>query len=564
MIQIGLHNTGYFSAASLFIDGTIVYASPEERLSRIKYDNRFPWRSIQAALGLSNLTLDDVDEFIVSWNPFINAAGRHRAGFSQWVPHPMQRLFSNVNQVLPRLSGRDSEIGISEEIIRYRGGKDLRFLFVNHHLAHAGLSVYTSPFTECAVAIADGYGEKGSTMLYRYSRDNGFTLLKQIDFPHSLGLMYSTFTEFIGFAPDKDEWKFMGAAAYGNADVYYDRVKRLVSINDQGDYELDLSYFDFYNFDTPNTFTRKFAQLFGEPNREPLPSRRDYDLAAAVQVVFEEIVLKMLRWLAAETNTDNLCLGGGSFMNTLLNGKVSRETPFKNVFIPFSPDDAGNAIGAPMYLNKQATPFLMPYLSENITEETIAESLRKYNIKFSSYPESDLLQFIAARLAEQKIVGWFQGAMEFGQRALGNRSIVASPQHPSMKDTLNKAVKYREHFRPFAPAVLHGQGDRFFQDYVYSPYMERVQNFLPHSAGQVAAVVHADGTGRTQSVTEHSNAKFYNLIEAFEKISGIPILLNTSFNRAGEPIVCTPDDGLRTFFTSGIDILVMGNTVIEK
>jgi carbamoyltransferase len=275
-------------------------------------------------------------------------------------------------------------------------------------------------------------------------------------------------------------------------------------------------------------------------------------------------MIKMLNWLAATTQTENLCLGGGSFMNTLLNGKISQATPFKNVFIPFAPDDAGNALGAPMYVNKKATPLLKPYLTDSFTNDDIAACLDKYKLGFKQVPDDTLLATLADRLAAQKVIGWMQGAMEFGQRALGNRSILASPQHAAMKDRVNAAVKYREHFRPFAPAILHEHGDRFFHNYVATPYMERVLPFRRDIAGQVAAVVHADGTGRVQSVTPESNGKYYALINAFAGKTGIPMLLNTSFNRAGEPIVYTPDDALRTFYTSGIDILVMGNTVIEK
>ena len=562
MIQIGIHNTGYFSAAALFIDGAPVFASPEERLSRVKYDNGFPHKSIDEGLRLNNLSLDDVDEVVLSWNAAINAAGRYRAGFSRWVPHPMQRLYSNLNNILPKLT--DKNITEFEQVARYGGRKPLTFRFINHHLAHIGMSWYTSPFDESAVFIADGYGERATTVYAHARSDGSIRAIKELRYPHSLGEFYATFTEFIGFRPEMDEWKLMGAAAYGDWRPYYERVKSLIRVSDDGGFELDLNYFDFFNFDTQGYFSRKFIALFGEPATGRELSKRDYDIAASVQKVFEETVFSLLCWLARETGSANLCLGGGSVMNCLMNGRIREHTPFKELYIPFAPDDMGNALGAVLYSNKRRFPWLRSYCGRAWTPDEAAAILDKYKIAYERMDDTRLFGFVAGRLAAQKTVGWFSGAMEFGQRALGNRSILGDPRNAGMKDTINRAIKYREAYRPFAPSILDEKGGEWFEDYCYTPYMEKALRFKDAAKTRAAAVVHADGTGRLQSVREADNPRYYCLIKAFGEATGVPILLNTSFNLNGEAITYSPEDALRTFMTSGLDVLVMENCVVEK
>ncbi|MEY4505158.1 MAG: hypothetical protein RL154_1455 [Pseudomonadota bacterium] len=561
MIQIGIHNTGYFSSAAICIDNNIVYASAQERHSRIKFDNQFPFKSIEAGLKQNSLSWDDIDEFLIAWNPSINASERFRAGFSRWVAHPMQRLYSNINAILPKLCAKD--ITQTEQIIQFDSRKPLKIKYINHHYAHIGMSYYTSGFDDSAIFIADGYGEN-STTVFANAKNGSVEILKEIKFPHSLGMFYAAFTEFLGFEPEQDEWKVMGAAAYGDFNKYADCVRKTIISAEDGNFELDLNYFSFYNYDTNGYFSDKMISLLGEPENFWHNQQELYDLAASVQFIFEEVTSKMLSWLHTITNSKYLCLGGGTAMNCLFNGKVEAMTPFKNVYIPFAPDDIGNAIGALLWNNKTFKNNLSPYSGEIFCSTQIENTLNSYKIKYQKLEWEDLFDEVSNLLQNGKIIGWFQGGSEYGQRALGNRSILADPRQANMKDTVNSAIKYREAFRPFAPAVLHEHGMEYFEEYKYTPFMERILNFKQDKQAKVAAVVHADGTGRLQSVSKENNPKFYSLILAFSQKTGVPILLNTSFNIAGEPIVYSPTDAIKTFFSSGLDALVLENFLIMK
>jgi carbamoyltransferase len=561
MVQIGIHNTGYFSSASIFVDGKIVYASAEERLSRVKFDNQFPFKSIENGLKSNSLGWDDVDEFLIAWNPTINASQRFRAGFSRWVAHPMQRLYSNINAVLPRISAKD--ISSSEQILEFDSRRPLKIKYINHHYTHIGISYFTSGFDEAAIYIADGYGEN-ATAIFAKAKGEDVDIIKEIKFPHSIGMFYAAFTEFLGFEPEKDEWKVMGAAAYGNHKKYVEQVRSTIIDAENGNFELDLNYFNFYNYDSDGYYSQKLISLIGDPIQIQKDDQAVFDLAASVQFVFEEVSSKMLSWLHSVVGSDSICLGGGTAMNCLYNGKIESQTPFKNVHIPFAPDDVGNAIGALLWVNKSMFVGLPSYLGASYDEAAIAAMLDNYKIKYTKYEQNQLIEVVAGLLCNSKVVGWFQGRSEFGQRALGNRSILADPRDAKMKDRVNSAVKYREAFRPFAPAVLHEDGGEYFEDYKYTPNMERILNFTPSAKSRVKAVVHDDGTGRLQSVTKENNSKFHSLITAFKQKTGVSILLNTSFNLAGEPIVSSPTDALRTFFSSGLDILVLENFLIMK
>jgi len=563
-IQVGIHSTGYCSSASVFLNETPVFAAQEERLSRIKFDNSFPMKSIYKGLKAIGADIDDVQEFLFSWNPVINAASRYRAGFSKWVPNPMQRLYSGLNHILPALAEDCGNVDTSEQIVRYFGKKEIKFNYVNHHFAHIGMSVYTSPFEDTAVMIADGYGELKTTVFAHKTADGNIKILKTADFPHSLGMFYAAFTEFLGFEPEKDEWKLMGAAAYGDPDTYADKVRSMIQTDMNGNFSLVLEYFNFYNFETQNTYTAKFSELLGEPFSGTELTQREYDLAAAVQLVFEETVFGLLNWLHKQTGTRNLCLGGGAFMNCLANGKIAEYTPFSEVFVPFAPDDSGNAIGSVLYMNKKQLPYMSPYTGNSHTENEIEDTLKKFKLTYRISDENGINDFTVSCLMENRIVSWFSGRMEFGQRALGNRSIFASPLKAETKDIINSAVKYRESFRPFAPAIMHEKGGEWFENYVYTPYMERILKFKSQKTDYVPAVVHNDGTGRLQSVRKQDNERFYNLISAFERRTGVPVILNTSLNKAGEPIVATAEDAIKTFFTSGIDVMILDKFILEK
>lgn len=562
-MKVGIHNTGYCSAASILDNGSVIFASQEERLTRNKFDNLFPINAIKEGLSSCGRSFDDIDEVLIAWNPYINAAARYRSGFSSWVPTPMHRLFSNPNHILTKYSDHHENIGISEQTVRYLGGTEKKITYVNHHLAHIGTSYFTSPFDEAAVLIADGYGETLSTV-FAHVVNGEEKIIKTIRFPHSLGMFYATFTDFLGLRPEMDEWKMMGASSYGNPDIYYDKIRKLIRLYDNGEFEMDLAYFNFYNFDTPGYYTEKMVELLGEPNSENDINAKGFDLAAAVQKVFEEAVLNMLRWLQKETGSENICLGGGAFMNCLVNGKVTEQTKFKNIFVPFGPDDSGNAIGAVLYDEKIRSPYMSPYLGSSYSKDFIRATLNKYNLRYKEAERNEINSFTAEKLNEEKVIGWFYGSMEYGQRALGNRSILASAKYSHMKDRVNQAVKNRENYRPFAPAVLDEHGAEWFENYTYTPYMEKILRFREGQGEKVQAVCHADGTGRLQSVSSTMNSRFHSLISAYSDLTGIPVIMNTSFNKAGEPIVCSPDDAIRTFYTTGLDYLIIEDFILEK
>ncbi|XPV68878.1 MAG: carbamoyltransferase [Halarcobacter sp.] len=560
MLVIGIHNTGYFSSCSIFKDNSLVFASAEERLSRIKFDNQFPFNAIDKGLKKIGATYDDVDEYIIAWNPYINASSRYRAGFSRWTAHPMQRLYSNINAILPRIE--DKEIDVSSQIIKYKN-KEVKFTFVNHHFAHIGMVYNTSGFDNSAIFIADGYGEETSTLLAVNENDK-LRILKEHKFPHSLGMFYAAMTEFIEFNPEQDEWKVMGASAYGDENKYYNQINKLIHVS-EGDLELDLNYFNFYNFDTQGYFSNKMIELLGEPCNYEENEQKVYDIAAATQKVFEEKALELLTWLNTQyPSITNLCYGGGTAMNGLLNGKIKKLTPYENLHISFAPDDIGNSIGSVLYHHNIKLPNLQSYLGLEYNNDEIETILSKFKIKANYFEDEELFDVVSNALIDESIVAWFQGKMEFGQRALGNRSILANPEKASMKDKLNSAIKYREPFRPFAPSILEEKADEYFEDYIESPYMEKILTVKEVYRDKVAAIVHGDFTGRLQTVSKNTNNKYYSLIKAFYEKTGIPLLVNTSFNVAGEPVVCSPEDAVKTFFTSGLDILVLGNYVIRK
>lgn len=559
MITIGIHNTGYFSSCAIFKDDTLVFACPEERISRIKFDNQFPFKSIDTGLSQLGLSYDDVDEFVLSWNPYINAASRYRAGFSRWTAHPMQRLYSNINAILPQM--KDKDIDISHQIVKYKN-KELKFTYVNHHYAHIGMALNTSNFEKSAIFIADGYGEESSTILAIKNKE--LKIIKEHKFPHSLGMFYATMTEFIGFNPEQDEWKVMGASAYGDSEVYYDKLRQLIKI-ENGELELDLNYFNFYNFDSAGYYSKNMIKLLGsECDYEDNP-QKVYDIAAATQRVFEEVAGELLNWLHLQyPNIDNLCFGGGTAMNGLFNGKIKKLSPYKNLHVPYAPDDLGNSIGSVLYAKNIRISNANSYLGPKFSNENIKDVLEKYKINYKFFANKELNEYIVNLLQKENIVAWFQDEMEFGQRALGNRSILADPRAKDMKNKLNSAIKYRESFRPFAPAILEEYANAYFENYEYTPYMEKILIFKKEYMGKVPTVVHGDNTGRLQSVSKNTNIKFYNLIKKFHEYTDVPMLVNTSFNVAGEPIVCSPQDAIKTFFTSGLDVLVLGNYVIKK
>ena len=390
--------------------------------------------------------------------------------------------------------------------------------------------------------------------------------------PHSLGTFYSAFTHFLGFKPNSDEWKVMALSSYtGWKNPYYKKIKSLISLKKDGTFEIDLSYFKEFVHETTGYYSPKLLELLGPSSA----GNDDYDerllqIASAMQRVTEETLTHMLTWLANETGLKNICVSGGMFMNSVYNGRIKSQTPFEDVFISSCPDDSGLSLGVALYVNHQIMGNTNRhiqthnYYGPEYNNEVIEKTLKQYKANYTK--TNTLEEDVAKLISEGKLIGWFQGKMEFGQRALGNRSILADPRNNKMKETINTAVKFREAFRPFAPSILEEHVNSYFEiePGTKAPFMEKVYQIKKEKRNKIPAVTHADGSGRLQTVSRETNPRYYRLIEQFYKLTNIPIILNTSFNLNGEPVVCSPTDAIRTFNSCGLDVLVMGEYIIKK
>ena len=561
---LGLNTTGFNTASCLIKDGKLISGVEEERIIREKRTRKFPIAGIKWNLLNSKILIDELNVIAIGWNPAINLevyslAQSERLRF-------LGELFYNVPNHLFRLT-KNKAGEISEQQIELSNGSKLKIIYIKHHLCHAA-NYFVSPFDEAAIMTVDAFGEANSTT-FSIGKKNKINNIWQQDFPHSLGGFYSAFTEFLGFEAQSDEWKLMGASSYGNPKKYLGKIRKLINLNNDG-FELDLTYFNFYQFHRPGRFTPKLSKFLGiKPNGAGVPLKDYYfDLAASVQAVFEDVYIHLLRLLKIKTKLNNLVISGGSALNCVANGKILSNTGFKEVFIPPFPDDSGCSIGAAFYvhnqlMNKKKNYILKSnYLGPIYSDVEIEKILIEYKIKYKK--SKKITKDVANLISNGKIIGWFQGNLEFGDRALGNRSILADPRNFSMKNKVNKTVKYREEFRPFAPAIISEYADKYFEESNYTPFMEKTYLIKKNQRKKIPAVVHVDGTGRLQTVSKDVNSTFYDLISEFKKITKIPILLNTSFNIKGEPIVCSPVDAIRTFFSSGLDCLALGSFLIKK
>ena len=569
MNVIGIHNTGILSSAALVRDGRLEFGCAEERLDRRKYSKYYPHKAIKACLDHAGLAMRDVDCFAIGWNPAINIAGRYRAGLSEWPAHPGERFYANPNHLLPLMG--DLPLVATDQVFHVDGGKPVTITYVAHHLAHLANAYYLSGFEDAALLSCDGYGERAS-MVWAVGRGGRIETLRTVAFPHSIGAFYSAVTEHLGFRPDLDEWKVMGAAAYGEPSRYLEAMRRLATVQADGEFALDLAYFNHFDFDTAGMLTPAATQLLGARRRDDEPlDQRHYDLAAAAQAHVENMLFAILRRLKQETGLDALCFTGGVAMNSVFNGRATLDGPFARVYVPFAPDDSGNSIGAALWAaHRGGDPVAVnggqatPYLGTAHGDAEIRAALERFKLPCTVVDNP--AEAAALLLAEGRIVGWFQGRMEFGQRALGARSILADPRRADMKDRINAAVKFREAFRPFAPAVLAEAVADYFAAPAEArvPYMEKVFPVRTDKRDVIPAVVHADGTGRLQTVDAQAQPDFHALIRAFARLTGVPVVLNTSFNLNGEPIVESPADAVRTFMTSGLEALVIGRHLLRK
>ncbi|HEY5831196.1 MAG TPA: carbamoyltransferase, partial [Hyphomicrobiaceae bacterium] len=585
MRVLGISAFYHDSAAALVVDGEIVAAAQEERFTRRKHDAGFPTNAVNYCLAQGNLKLSELDHIAFYDKPFLKFE-RLLETYVAFAP----RGFRSFQMALPlwikeKLFQKD---GLARELSGIEPGHDWagKLLFAEHHLSHAASAFYPSPFEEALVLTLDGVGEWCTTSAGLGSGAD-LAIHRELHFPHSLGLLYSAFTYYTGFKVNSGEYKVMGLAPYGEpkyAGVIHDK---LMDLKADGSFRLDLGYFDYC---TGLTMTNdKFAALFGEPVRTPekLLTQFHMDIAASVQAVTEEVMLRLTRSLAGETGAKNLCLAGGVALNCVANGKVLRDGRFEKIWIQPAAGDAGGALGAALsaYYLHAGKPRVRPangdsmrgaYLGPSFTQEEIERRLEAAGARFETVPEADMIARTAADLAAGKAVGWFQGRMEFGPRALGARSILGDARSPSMQKTLNLRVKYRESFRPFAPSVLREEVGRWFELDEDSPYMLLVADVVPErrramtaveralfgidklnvARSEIPAVTHVDYSARIQTVHKDTNPAYHALIAAFQGLTSCPVLVNTSFNVRGEPIVCTPEDAFRCFMGTDIERLV--------
>jgi len=588
---LGISAFYHDSAAALVEDGRIVAAAQEERFSRKKHDARFPANAIRYCLSEAGVRLGGVDHVVFYDKPFLKFE-RLVETYLTYSP----RGFRSFCMAIPlwlreKLFLKDL---LKNEFGKLDGhnGWNGQLLFSEHHLSHAASAFFPSPFDEAVVLTMDGVGEWATTSA-AIGKGNNIEVHKEIHFPHSLGFLYSAFTYFTGFKVNSGEYKVMGLAPYG-VPRYKDRIlEHLIDVKSDGSFRLDLSYF---NYCTGLTMTsERFHGLFEGHPRKPGEPLTDYhmDLAASIQAVTDEVVLRLARSLRKETGITNLCLAGGVALNCVANGKVLREGVFDRIYIQPAAGDAGGALGAALVgyhmqrgQQRQANGDAMQgsYLGPQFAQREIEGRLRKCGARFELLEDTALIANCAKDLAQGKALGWFQGRMEFGPRALGNRSILGDPRSPTMQKTLNLKVKYRESFRPFAPSVLRERVSDWFEMDSDSPYMllvadvvksrrremtpEEKQLFgidklnVPRS--EIPAVTHVDYSARIQTVHEDTNPLYYALISVFERKTGCPVIVNTSFNVRGEPIVCTPEDAFRCFMGTELDVLAVGNCYLRK
>jgi len=590
---LGLSALYHDSAATLVEDGRIVAAAQEERFTRKKHDSRFPEHAIRYCLEEAGIGLDAIDFVAFYDKPFLKFE-RLLETYLAFAP----RGFSSFKMAIPvwlkeKLFQKDL---LHKELAKFDPEFDWKnkLLFAEHHQSHAASAFFPSPFEDAVVLTMDGVGEWATTSA-AIGRGNRLEVTKEIHFPHSLGLLYSAFTYFTGFKVNSGEYKVMGLAPYGEPKFKDLILDNIVDLKEDGSFRLDQSYFDYCT--GLRMTAEKFHSLFGSPPRGADERLTQYhmDLAASVQAVTEEIVLRLTRSLAAETGIRNLCLAGGVALNCVANGKVLRDGAFENIWVQPAAGDAGGSLGAaltahhlfqgkPRDLNGRSDAMSGSYLGPAFEQVDIENRLSQAGAQFEVLDDGDLIETTAQALKDEKAVGWFQGRMEFGPRALGARSILGDPRSPSMQKTLNLRVKYRESFRPFAPSVLREDVSDWFEIDSDSPYMLMVADVVESRRRQmtedeqalfgidklntvrseIPAVTHVDYSARIQTVHKETNPRYHALISRFKELSGCPVVVNTSFNVRGEPIVCTPEDAFRCFMGSDIEVLVVGNCYLRK
>jgi carbamoyltransferase len=567
MYILGLTTLGD-SAATLLRDGEIVAAAEEERFTRKKHYSGFPFNAMQYCLDEADIKIGEVEHIGLYWKPWVLRHKAFQALKSALISRDMfkARVDRGVAQV------GDSYLGMfkhPQRIRKHFGASKFRFHFLEHHQCHAASAFFVSGFARSAIITWDGTGED-TTTLFSQGEENNLRVLKRIKLPHSLGQFYSAVTNFIGFDMfGGDEWKVMGLAAYGKP-VYYDFfANRVLSTNGNNDFHLNIRVLD-HHLAKHYQFGEEIRKSLGPPRQpdEEL-TQRHWDIAASAQKVLEDTALHLVRGIHQMTNEENLCMAGGVAFNSVMNGRIMTESPFKNYFVQPAAGDAGCSLGAALMVHhmrlKQPRKFEMKhaYYGPSFSTEQCAAALRDAGLKFEQLPDEELLPRVAQMLADGAIFGWFQGRMEFGPRALGNRSFIADPRREDMRELLNKKVKLREWFRPLAPSMKEEVSAEMFGHPHHDPFMITVLHVREEQRERIPSVVHVDGTARPQTVSRATNPRYWQLIDEFARLTGVPMLLNTSFN-IQEPIVCTPQDAINTFKGANFDGLILENLLVLR
>jgi carbamoyltransferase len=552
------------AGAALVRDGELVAAAEEERFNRQKHYNDFPEQAIQYCLREAGITIDQVDHIGFYEKPLVKFNRILETVLAYW---PLS--YRAWLKAMPLWLGHRLRIGPE---IQKKLGTDQEILYSQHHLSHAASAFLVSPFEEAAIITADGVGE-WTTTAWGVGRGNRIEIIKELKFPHSVGLLFSAITAYLGFRVNDAEWKVMGLAPYGRP-KYLDKFREVVDIKDDGSIRLDLRYFA-HGYSTARTFNSRWERLFGQPQRPRESELTDFhrDIAHSGQKIVEEIMVKTAGYVHRETGLDNVCIAGGVGLNCVANWRIHQESGFKNIFIQPAAGDSGGALGTAFYIYNcvldNPRTFRMEHgcWGPSFSNPDIEAILKRAGAAYAVVDnEEELLERTAQMIADGKVVGWFQGRMEFGPRALGSRSLLADARNPKMKDVINAKVKFREAFRPFAPSVLKEHAHEYFEvpEGMDLPYMLLVPKVREDKQSVIPAVTHQDGTGRVQTVTEEHNGRYYRLIRAFQRLTGVPVVINTSFNVRGEPIVCTPHDAYNTFVNTGIDALVIGSYIVTQ
>ena len=565
MYNLGISCYYHDSAAALLKDGHVIAAVEEERLSRKKFDDGYPKMAIDWCLNECAISPKQIDSVAFYDKPILKFE-RLLDNYIAVAPRGMYSFLDTIPKWLHK------RLWIKNEIKNHLKDFKGNIIFPEHHMSHAAYAFYTSEFDESAILTIDGVGE-WTTASFGIAKNNKIQLTNDIRWPHSLGLFYSAFTYFLGFKVNEGEYKLMGLSSYGKP-KYYDLIKEnLIDVKNDGSIHLNMKYFAF-TYDKVMT-NENFAQLFGIPPRKEGQKTEQihYDIGASAQKVLEDVMLKMVNHIYLKTKMKNLCMSGGVALNGVANYQILKNGPFDNVHIPPSPGDGGSAVGCAQYLyfvhnNKKRiiennhSKLIQEnvYVGPSYNDEDIIKFLDSNNIKYEKFEKQSLLKKTAQLISTGNIVGWYQGKMEWGPRALGNRSILADPRNASMKDILNEKIKHRESFRPFAPSVLEEYASDFFDIDIPSPYMLMVTKVKKPEI--IPAVTHVDGTGRLQTVSNDANPLYYDLINEFYKITGVPVIINTSMNVMGEPIVNTPEQAFQMIVKTDMDCLVMGNNLI--